>query len=276
MLTQPSQHNCASILSLLSQAETSCSPHGGCQHLVTAWIAAYPQRCFYSALLCDYLPLVSSPAAFTAVFKREGKEQWTDGHLRGLLVVGTGGVVLAPVLACSILSRQIPLWFLMKFPFSWLAHCKNPFHSKFCLERVTPTQMAALQLSFMLGFFMFLFALPSGEIRVCQKHIPDLERNWAVRIFCFFSKLGMQRAISFYQFTRDCVTFSFWLSFHVVHLFVFLREKVQLSLRVVLAMFCYFLETVWVVPLFPDKCQCSALESCWSHLIRVGCFLPSK
>lgn len=48
----------------------------------------------------------------------------------------------------------------------------------------------------------------------------------------------------FYQFTRDCVAFSFWLSFHVVHLFVFLREKVQLSIRVVLAMFCSLLETV--------------------------------
>lgn len=40
---------------------------------------------------------------------------------------------------------------------------ENPFHSEFGLERETPTQMAALHLSFTLGFFMFLFALPSGE-----------------------------------------------------------------------------------------------------------------
>lgn len=49
----------------------------------------------------------------------------------------------------------------------------------------------------------------------------------------------------FYQFTRDCVIFSFWLSFLAVHLLVFLREKVQFSLRVVLAMFSSFLETEW-------------------------------
>lgn len=58
---------------------------------------------------------------------------------------------------------------------------ENPFHSKFCLERETPTQMAGLQLSFMLGFFMFLFALPSDEIQKNQKNkkklIPHLERN---------------------------------------------------------------------------------------------------
>lgn len=78
-------------------------------------------------------------------------------------------MVLALVLAFSILSRQDPTVILDEVSLFLAGSLENPFHSKFCLERETPTQMAALQLSFMLEFFMFLFALPSGETQACQK-----------------------------------------------------------------------------------------------------------
>lgn len=74
---------------------------------------------------------------------------------------------------------------------------ENPFHSESGLERETPTQMAALQLSFTLGFFMFLFALPSGETQACcQKTYPRIRKKQNSKDILFFlSKLEMQRAI---------------------------------------------------------------------------------
>lgn len=74
---------------------------------------------------------------------------------------------------------------------------ENPFHSEFGLERETPTQMAALQLSFTLGFFMFLFALPSGETQACcQKTYPRIRKKLDTKDILFFlSKLEVQSDI---------------------------------------------------------------------------------
>lgn len=176
------------------------------QHLVTAWIAAYPQRCFCCTLLCNYLPhVVSSPAAFTAVFKRVDKEQWTDGHLRRVLVVGRG-VVLALVLACSILSRQIPLWFLMKFPFSWLAHCKTLFTPSFVWKEWHPHRWLLFSCHSHWDFLCSFLYYPQVKSRLAKKTYPRFRKNLnSKNILLLLSKLGMQWAISYFISSKGIV-----------------------------------------------------------------------
>lgn len=116
---------------------------------------------------------MSSLAAFSTVLKREDKEQWTDGHLAGLLVQGRGSG-FSPGTCMQHALQADPTVIVDEVSLFLAGSLENPFHSKFCLERETPTQMAALQLSFMLGFFRFLFALPSGEMQACQKNISQI------------------------------------------------------------------------------------------------------
>lgn len=102
------------------------------------------------------------------VFEREDKEQWTDGHLGGLLVVGRGSG-FSPGTCMQHTLQADPTVILDEVSLFLAGSLENPFYSKFCLEREMPTQMAALQLS-----FMFLFALPSGEVQACQKNISQI------------------------------------------------------------------------------------------------------
>lgn len=55
---------------------------------------------------------------------------------------------------------------------------ENPSHSKFGLERETPPQMAALQLSFRLGFSCSFLHYPQVQTRLPAKNqVPEVERS---------------------------------------------------------------------------------------------------
>lgn len=135
-------------------------------------------------------------------FKRENKEQWTDGHLGRLLVVDRGSG-FSPGTCMQHTLQADPTVILDEVSLFLAGSLENPFHSKFCLERETPTQMAALQLS-----FMFLSALHSGEIQACQKTYPRFRMKLnSKNILLHLSKLGMQWAILCFISSQEIVLF---------------------------------------------------------------------
>lgn len=148
----------------------------------------------------------------------KGRSGTTDRHLGWLLVVGRGNG-FSPYTCMKHTMPAGPTATRGVVSLSLVFSLENPFHSGFGLGRETPSQMAALQLTFLLLFFFtFLFALSSGETQICcQITYPRLRKKinskdilfWfgfvfvcfgfvcfvLVLFFLFSSKVEMQGAI---------------------------------------------------------------------------------
>lgn len=149
-------------------------PHGG--SLFGACI-----NCYLSlevVLLCFALWLLAMHRAhaFAAVFKREDKEQWTDRHLGGLLVVGRGNGFSRDHMKHTL--QADPTAILDEVSLSLADSLENLFTPSLVWKEKHPHRWLLFSCHSRWGFLCSFLHYPQVKPRLAaKKHIPELERN---------------------------------------------------------------------------------------------------